>query len=515
MASHITITRRNALQLFAGSAALPFMKVGAAAAADQALTAAVTGYTVVNTFDPGQATQISENYIIWGVFNSLLKFNAKMEIVPDLAENFKVVDPTTLEFKLRRNVKFHDGNEMTADDVKFTLERLMDEKFASPNRAKLASIEAVNIIDPYTVSIVTKTPFAPLLAYLTNTRTGTQIVSRKAVEALGADFAAKPVGTGAYKIKEWQSGIGAELEAFDDYFGGAPKVKRISVPLIAEDASGMTALLAGQVHLTATVPFADVASLEQRNDVTVYKQSGMNTRYVSLNTRKAPFDDPAFRRALSMAFDRDAIVKAVVFGEGVPTAGLLPPTLTAPGTQELPALATYDPERARAELAKSKYGVGTEGTVLILGNWMRRIGELFVAQVNQTLGLKLKPEVMDGNALFARLRSGDFDAALWGWTGLIDQDEYLGDILGKDASRNYQGYHNEQFQSLIEKGRTELDFAKRQEIYQQAEAVMLEDMPVIPCFCSNIQNLSVKNLEGFEQFPYGNYGDQFANLELR
>jgi ABC-type transport system substrate-binding protein len=243
--------------------------------------------------------------------------------------------------------------------------------------------------------------------------------------------------------------------------------------------------------------------------------SGLNTRYIAMNNRKPPFDDVYFRRALSMAVDRNVLVRAAVFGEGSVSPGLMPPALQPKDNLSVPELMKFNPERARSELAKSRYKAGTEATVLIWGsNWWRRIGEIFVAQANQVLGTKLSLQVGDPNAVFSRLRAGDFQASVWGWLGLVDPDEYLGEMLGKGGFRNYQGYENAEFEQLLEQGRAELDPDRRRQIYRQAELLMLEDMPLIPCFCSNVHTLASARLNGFDQLPYSNYGDQFANLHL-
>lgn len=511
--------RRQALALVAATATLPMsFRALAQSTTSQSsaslLRAAITGYTVINTFDPAKVTQLPESYVVWAVFNALVKFNEKMEIIPDLAESYSFVDPTTLEFKLRKGVKFHDGSELTSDDVKFSLERVLDEKTASPNRAKLSSIKTIETPDAHTVRIITHKPFAPLLTYLANTRTGTQIVPRKAVEALGDKFDFNPVGTGAYMLKEWKTGSGVKLEAFPDYFDGAPKIQTVSMPLIGEESSGLTALQGGQIDLTSTAPFASIPNLVKDPKIKVYKQTGLNVRYIGLNGRKAPFDDPHFRRALAMAFDRQAMVRSVVFGEGSPATGLLPPAIAKPG-QPVPPLLTFNPAAAKAELAKSKYPADTEIKLLIWGpTWWRKIGEFFVIQVNQVLGTKIQIEAGESNAVFSRLRSGDYQAAVWGWLGFIDADEYLGDLLGKDGSRNFHGYDNPAFEALLEKGRSEVDPAVRRDVYREAELMMLEDMPLIPCFNSNVHNLSVPGLKGFTQLPYSNYGDQFAKLQF-
>ncbi|WP_158266835.1 ABC transporter substrate-binding protein [Alsobacter soli] len=511
------LSRRTALKLGAGAAALaglPWMN-SAALAADE-LRAGIAGFNVINTLDPARASLVPEFYVIYGAFNGLLKFNEKMEIVPDLAESYATVDPTTVEFKLRKGVKFHDGNEMTAEDVKFSIERVMDEKLASPNRGKVTAIASVTAVDPYTVRITTKTPYAPLLNYLTNTRTGTQIVSKKAVEAAGEGFGRKPVGTGAFMVKDWKSNESVDMVAFDDYFGGKPKIRSVKIPIIAEESSGMTAILGGQVDLTSTAPFADVPALEKRtSEVKVLKQPGLNTRYFALNVTKAPFDDVHFRRAVSMAFDRNVLVKAAIFGEGVAIPGVLPPSLWPEGKGFHSDYTSFNPQKAKQELAKSKYGPGTEATVIVWGsNWWRRTGEIMVGMVNQTLGTKFQLQAMEFNAAFAKAKAGDYQALVFGWLGLVDPDEYLGEILGSTGFRNIQGYSSPKMDDLLEKARAEMDPAKRRQIYREADLLAVEDMPVLPCFCSNVHNLLRPNVQGFNQLPYSNFADQFAHMTV-
>jgi peptide/nickel transport system substrate-binding protein len=479
------------------------------------LRAGITGYNVINTLDPGKASLIPEFYVIWAIYNGLVKFDAQMNVVPDLAESFKVGDTGALEIKLKANAKFHDGSPVTASDVQFSLERILDEKFASPNRSKVSAIDKIEAPDPLTIRISTKEPFAPLLSFLANARTGTQILPRAAVTAAGDNFGKQPVGTGAYMLKDWRPGERLTLAAFDGYFGGKPKIATVDLPLIAEESSGVTALLGGQIDLTSTAPFADIPTLSAKPEISVLKQPGLNTRYIQLNHRKAPFDDPAFRRAVSMAFDREAMVKAVLFGEGVPTAGLIPPSLAyAFGGNKHP-LCTFDPSKAKAELAKSKYPSGAEGVVLTWGqSWWKRIGEVFVAMVNQTLGTKLTLEVTEANTVFTRLKAGDFQASVWGWLGFIDADEYTYDIFHTKGWRNFAGYSNPKLDELMEQARREINREKRGALYKQVEATMLEDMPVLSCFCSNIHNLMTKNVKGFIQLPYSNYGDQFAGMDI-
>ena len=511
------LTRRNAIKLAASaSAGLAFPSSAALAQQGSTLRAGIAGFNVINTLDPMKASLIPEFYVIYGAFNALLKFNDKMEVVPDLAENFKVIDTKTLEFQLRKGVKFQDGSDFNADDVKFTIERVADEKNAAPNRTKVATIQDIQIVDPYTVRIITKAPFAPLMNYLTNTRTGTQIVSRTAVKSMGDEaFARRPVGTGPFIVKEWKSGESLSLEAFPGCFAGAPKVARAQCPLIAEESSGMTAILGSQLDLTSTAPFADVPSLEKRPEVKVLKQTGLNIRYIALNNKKGPFSDIHFRRAVSMAFDREVLVKAVLFGEGVAIPGVLPPGLWADPKPTFGEYVTFNPERARAELAKSSFKAGTEATMLVWGsNWWRRMGEIVAGQANQILGTKITLQASDFNAAYSRAKAGDYDAMVMGWNGFVDSDEYIGELVGSKGFRNIHGYSNPKMDELLERGRTEIDPVKRKLVYQEAEGLVADELPVLPTFCSNVHNLLRPNVKGFVQLPYSNFADQFGTIDI-
>ncbi|MEZ5843642.1 MAG: ABC transporter substrate-binding protein [Hyphomicrobiaceae bacterium] len=508
------VGRRELLTASAAALAATQLPPWAWAQAGATLRAGITGYNVINTLDPGKASLIPEFYVIWGLYNALMKLDANTNPVVDLAESLKA-DGNTLEFKLRKGVKFHDGSDFTADDVKFTLERLLDGKFASPNKSKVSALSAIEVPDPFTVRLTTKEAFAPLLTFLANARTGTQIVSRKAVAAAGDGFVKRPVGTGAFSLKDWVPGERLALQAFPGYFGGAPKIAAVSIPLIAEESSGVTALLGGNIDLTSTAPFADIPNLERNPNVKVLKQAGLNCRFISLNHRKAPFDDPAFRRACSMAFDRNAMVRAVLFGEGVASHGLIPPSVGyAYGGNKRP-LCMFDPAKAKAELAKSKYANGAEAEILTWGqSWWKRMAEVFVAQCNQTLGTKFRVQVTEANTVFQRHKSGDFQGSVWGWLGLLDADEYTYDIIHSKGWRNFYGYSNPKVDDLIEKARRELDQGKRGALYKEVENTMIEDMPVIPLFVSNVHNLMNKKVHGFNQLPYSNYGDQFAGISI-
>lgn len=512
-------SRRAILKAGVAGGTLAFLPIWAGAAHASSCTtlrAGITGYNVINTLDPGKATLIPESYVIWGVFNCLLKFDEGMNIVPDLAESFEATSPTVLRFVLRQGVKFHDGVEMTAEDVKFTLERLKSDEYASPHQSKFAPISEIRILDPYTLEIETAEPFAPMLSYLTNTRTGSQIVPKHLLEnGTPDDFATNPVGTGPFRLESYEPGAALTLSAHPEYFEtGYPTVQTVNIPLIAEESAGVTALLGGSIDMTSTAPFADIPQLEADGRVQVLKQPGANSRFISLNNAVAPFDNVHFRRALSMAFDRQAMVDVVLFGEGSVANGVIPSSISWAAAKEQPALTMLDPEAARAEMALSPYGPGTEATVLTWGSsWWRRFAEVFVLQVNQVLGVNFTVEVSDSGTVYQRMQSGDVQASIWGWLGLVDPDEYAYEIYHTNGSRNYENYSNPEVDDLLEQARREMDQGTRGELYRRIEALVIEDCPILPCFESNVHNLLSPRVTGFVQLPYSAFGSQLAYVD--
>lgn len=509
-------SRRRLLKSAAGLAIVPAWYKPSFANQETRLTAAISGYGVMNTFDPAKSALVPESYIIYGIFNGLLGLNPDMTLKPELAESWNVADNGVLQFKLRKDVKFQNGQLFTAEDVAFTLDRIMDPAFSSPSRNKLDSVDRVEVVDDYTINLHTKQAFAPLLTFLTNSRTGTQIVPKATVQEMGEEaFGRRPIGTGAYSMEDWSPGKSLRLRANNNYFGGKPFFDVIDVPLIPEESSGVTALKGGQVDLTSTAPFSQIPDLEKDSSLRVLKQAGLNTRFISMNLRKEPMNNVHFRRALSMAFQREAMVKVVIFGEGKPMGGYIPPSLAEFYDPEEHQYTTFNPELARAELEKSGWDKNQPLSVLTWGaGWWKRIAEIFVAQVNSTLGTKLTVEVTDSNAAFARQQSGDFTLAVWGWMGLSDPDEYLREIFHQEGWRNYAGYVNAEVDTKLEQAAAELDNAKRAAMYREVQKEIINDMPIIPCFCSNIHNLTSSKITGFNQKPYSNFADQFINLRL-
>ncbi len=511
----MSLERRTLLSGLAGVSAAGLLP-WASQAAEVPLRAAMTGFTLINTLDPGKAAANPEFFIIWGVFNTLVKFDADMRVVGDLASSWTNPDPTTWEFMLKPGVKFHDGSDLTAEDVAFTFARIADESFGSPVRKKMAAVTSVVAVSPLLVRFKTDAPFAPLLTYLTNTRTSTQIVCKKAVLAMGNEqYGRSPVGSGPWKLTEWRPNEKLSFAAHPGYFeSGLPKAPALEVLLIRDDSSAINALAAGGLEFVNAVPYGDTERVKKLPGVSFLSRAGMNARFVHLNVQRAPFDDVHFRRAVSMSIDRRAFIQAVVFGQAVPSQGYVPAAIPWAYDDKPRPYSQYNPAAAKEELAKSKYGAGTE--VVLYGfpdAWWKRMSEVFVDMVNRTLGVKFRVEFMDSRTHFAKWMANDGWAWPNGWIALCDPDEYLYDCFHSTGWRNFSKYSNPAVDKLLEQARQELDRqGKGGKLYIEAERLIAEDCPSVFLMNTFSNSAVLSKVKGFEQTAYEGFGAQLAPM---
>ena len=517
------VARRGFMKGIAVASALPVVsgamlpRLAMAQKRGGVLRASLLGFGVVNTLDPQKAALNSDFWALTTMFSTLVKFDANLKIVGDLAESWSNPNPTTYQFTLKKGSKFHDGNEVTAEDVKYTLDRVRAEVNAAPTRGKFLEIDQVDAVGKYQVRITTKNPFAPLLTFLTNMPTGSQIISSKAHMKMGdAGFNRAPVGAGAFKIVDWKQGEKIVFTAHKDYHEkGLPYLDGVEIILIPEETSGITAILGNQIDIASTAPFADVPKLEKTPGIVVKKSPGLNIRMSAMNITKAPFNDVHFRRALSMAFNRESIVEAVVFGEGRPLWGAIPAAISWAHDTNRPDICKFNAERARAEMAKGAIKPGLEVKVQTWGSgWWKRWTEIYCSQVNETLGVKFSPEVLEANQAFQNFRQNNIQGQCTGWIGRAEVDEYLGELFHTKGVRNYGGYSNTAVDKLIEDSRKEFNLAKRAELVKKANAMIVEEMPMIFTMNNNAHNMFSDKVKGFNHLPSQSFGSQFPSVSL-
>lgn len=448
------------------------------------------------SLDPQGHNDTESETVSFLLFNRLFRLNTDFEAVPDLVEDWSQPSDTEWVFKIKEGVKFHDGVEMTSEDVKFSLERSME----SPKvKHVLTEIEKVEIVDKYTVKVTTKVPFAPFLFTLAHA--GASIMPKHYVES-GDDWA-NPVGSGQYKFVEWVSGDKVVLERFDDYFDSEEMgaAKKIVFKIIPEGTSRTIALETGEVDVVSTLETIDSGKVKDNSELTLYEKPSTNIAYVGMNVEKEPFNNPLVRKAMNYAIDTEAVLEIALNGAGSVATSVTSPALM--GHKDGPY--TYDPEKAKELLKEAGYNEGDlKIDIWASGDVRKRSAEVIQANLTE-IGVESEIEMFEWGAYLEATNSGKQSMFVLGWTSNPDPDATLTPQFSKTSigAQNRSRYSSDKTEQLLKDGRVELDLEKRKEIYNQLHETIMEDAPWVPLYVSNKVIGANAQLKGVEVSPQG------------
>jgi peptide/nickel transport system substrate-binding protein len=459
--------------------------------------------------DPRLSTDALSARIAQLVYSSLLTLNERMELIPDAAERWEQPDPTTYIFHLRRGVAFHDGTELTAEDVVHTFRSMMAPALASPKRASFDKVAKVETVDRYTVLFSLSEPFAP---FLTNVVVG--IVPRH-VDQGSATFSRHPVGSGPFRFSSWIQGERLELVAHDAYFGGRPHISRLIFKIIPDATVRLLALEQGSIDLLQNnIPPDLLARLERNPGLVVRKAQGTNYTYLGMNLRAPPFNDILVRQAVAHAIDREPLIRHILKGLGTPASGLLPSShwACAPDLPTYP----YDPKSAIALLERAGYrdpdGPGDKPRFTVTfktsqNEITRRIGEVLQQEFSR-VGIGLEIESYEWGTLFADIKAGNFQLYALTWVGITEPDIYY-HVFHSDSTpprgANRGAYSNPEVDALLELGRTTLDQAERRDIYRRVQHILAQEIPYISLWHATNVVAMHKRVHGYVLYPAGDF----------
>ncbi|WP_018130873.1 ABC transporter substrate-binding protein [Effusibacillus pohliae] len=458
--------------------------------------------------DPAFSTALVDRMVFQSIFDKLVDLDANGKIVPMLAEKWEVSDDQkTYTFKLRQGVKFHDGTDFNAEAVKFNFERNMDK--ASTRRNELKEVDKVTVVDPYTVKVQLKQPFAPFLSVLTD-RAG-MMVSPEAVKKYGDDFANHPVGTGPFIYKERVKGSTITLEKNPNYWQkGLPKLDKVVYKVMTDSNVALTNLKSGQVDITNRFPFKEIDSYKNDPKIMVVNQADQGYQGMHLNTKKPPFDKKELRQAVDLLIDRDAIVKVVLNGAGTPGHSPFAPSHFAYGDSdkyEKPNL-----EKAKELLKQAGKPDGFTFTLKIgTTPQNQQLGQM-IQNMLKPAGINVNLEKVEFGTLLDQAKKGNFEAVQLGWSGRPDPDQNIFDFVVTGGSNNYSQYSNPEVDKLLNAARVEGDEAKRKALYDQAMKILNDDAEYIYFYHSNTVFGVSKAVKGFTYIPDGMI--RTANLSL-
>lgn len=480
------ITRRQMLRMLGASTAaggaLPLLAASESAAASPR-KGGVLRYGLSTDpphLDPHVDSGGASSLVKGTIYSLLVRLNEKMEIVPDLAESWERPDNQTWVFRLRRNVKWHDGSDLTSADVKATVERILNPRTGAWARGDLRNVEKVEAPDAHTVRFVMSRPDAALLATLAFANS---LIASKALIDKGADLKNQVVGTGPFKLAERQPGVQTRLVRNEHYYlPSRIHLDGLTFFPYPDETSRTSALRTGAVDIIDYVPWKDMGLIEADKKLRLYSDREGAHMYLLLGVDRRPLTDPRVRQAISYAIDRQAVLDTVFFGRGRVLGGLPVPEWMFIYSADRQNVYRQDLVKAKQLLAEAGYPNGFKISVLSTTTYAmhRSTAEVVHASLRR-IGIDVQLDMPEWATTIARRSKGDFEICVNG-TGVdtADPSYFL------DQYYHSQGpyaracrFTDKQVDAALEKGRATYDAEGRKRIYRDIEPRLLELCPYV------------------------------------
>lgn len=438
------------------------------------------------------------------VFDTLLRSGNNLEILPSLATSWQALDDTTWEFKLREGVKFHDGSDFTAEDVKFSIERIPAVTGPNPSTIYVRRVASTEIVDDHTIRVKTNGP-APTLP---NDFVRLFIVSHKAAAdystkesaAEGFNSGKATIGTGPYKFVSWAPTQDLVLEKFDGYWGGAEPWDKVVRKEVPNDAARVAQLKAGQVDVISKVPATDLASIESDSRLQVIKAASVYIPYIEFDFRenspqiwdksgkkldKNPFIDPRVREAFDLALDRQTIVEFALEEMGTVATQLVSPNIF--GYNKEIAAPVFDVDKAVQLMTEAGYPDGFKVALSYANDRLPTELGPTVAQLLAAINVQVDVQGVPAAVFNPAKTRGEYSLYMASWGTLTGESNYMLSSLmhSNDPTKslgayNVRGYSNPKMDKLIEDAAVEMDEGKRRTMLEEANLLSTTDRPDLP-----------------------------------
>jgi peptide/nickel transport system substrate-binding protein len=453
------------------------------------LVAAIAGEP--DQLDPHKTSAYFSFEVLENVFDTLVEPDADLEMKPALAESWQVSpDELTWTFRLRPGVRFHNGDPLTAEDVVFSYRRIIDEELT--NVDKFSAVADVSAPDPATVVIRLDRPTPNLLTNLGGFK-GMAIVSRRNVES--GEIATNPVGTGPFAFAGQRSGDSITLRANPDYWGGPPKVPGVTFRFISEPSTALSALQAGEVDWTDSIPTQRVSQLEGDDSLSLAVTPSNDYWYLALNNAKPPWNDVRVRQAIAYGIDRDAIVAATSYGTAALNQLAIPegnPWFTPYNTY------SYDIDRATSLLQEAG-SQPQDLDMLVTSEYPETVtAAQIIADNLAPLGITVNIRTVDFATWLDEQNNGNFDMLMMGWLGNIDPDDFYYAQHHTDGTSNAQKFSDPEVDRLLDAGRVETDRDARADDYAKAATLIADNVSYIYLYNPSVIQAWTPALHGYE-----------------
>lgn len=437
------------------------------------------------------------------IYEGLVGRDKNAEIKPLLAEEWKQLDDTTWEFKLREGVLFHDGTTFNADAVKATFNRLLDPNVGSPRAVVFKMVKEIKVVDEYTVQFILSEPFSPLLSILASHEAG--IINPKTIEKYGKNIIQEPSGTGPFMFESWTPGKEIVFNKNEKYWGTEPKVDKVLFKVVPEETTRVSMLETGEAHIAEPLSVTMMDTVEASRNSEVYRSEGFGTEYIGFNVQKTPFDDVRVRKAIAHAVEMDSIIEGVFNNVGKKANSALGSKVF--GYNANMKAYEYNLNEAKRLLAEAGFPNGFETTLKTMDSKERiNLAEVLQSQL-KGIGIKVNIQVLEYGTFVEQANRGDSEMFILSWrnaTGDADYNQYnLFHTNSHGASGNTFFYSNKEVDRLIEAARAEKDQEKRIDLYAKSQELEMEDAVYIPVRVIENMAAVAKDVKGFSISPSG------------
>lgn len=457
--------------------------------------------------------EITDNYsakALWTINDNLIKLNENTELVPWLAESYEEVSPTEYVFHIRKGVKFHNGEELKASDVKFTLDRV---RTSTKQAYLLEKVSDITVVDDYTVKMTLSEVYAPILLNLSESQV--VILNEKAVTEAGEKYAQNPVGTGPMKFDSWKANDYLKMTRNDDYWAYKPAATSITIKVIPEASSRTISLETGEIDFMSPVPPVDIERVSTSDKITADKMVSSRLAYMGMNMKKKPFDNVKVRQALSYLTDKQTIIDVVLEGNAIPAESPLP-TIGTMYNKNVEGMYPFDVEKGKALMAEAGYPDGFSCEIAVSSDDNSRIAQVLQstwAQANVTLDINL----MEFGAMLTYLNTGNHGLFILAWSqGNTNPDKTLtnnfhSSMVGASGNRSF--LESKEVDTWLEDARRTTDTTEQKALYDNVQQYVMENAIWIPLYQSVVCTAYNNKAEGIIWYKHG--GFDYTNMIIK
>jgi ABC-type transport system substrate-binding protein len=482
----------------------------------------------VKSFDPAFIIMALDGYISPNIHEPLTWYSKSVELIPRLALSWEPSDGARRwTFKLRPGVTFHDGTPFDATAVKMHFDRIKNPLTKSERISRVAPMKAVEIIDPMTVEFELHNPFSVWPEQVRSSWAGITSPTRLKEIKTPREYGLKPVGTGPFRFVEYVPEEYIRFERNPDYWDkGAILFESLEFRPVKEATTRLILVEQGQVDI-APVGFAHVDLASKSDKMSMARQAHLATSYIGLNCMRAPLNNPAVRKAINKAVDREKIVRLALRGAGFPAVGPIPKVVRGKN----PAVVgyAYDPEAATRELKEAGVKPGTKLILWSTDRSEERLQCELIKEMLQKVGLEIEPRIFEAQAFWGQFdryqkrdgqgnpdwRANDpgvFDMFIGGWVGGESQWGFLDPLFRSTSTSNNAFYKNEQVDALLKSALATPTPEERTPIFQRIEEIVVEDAPWLFMYDREITLITRPGIENFKPHPSGEY--EFQGIRL-